>query len=226
MVLVSDETVEVDSDDARAWWRALMTNVVDLIVDSHRLLRAGSVARARSLTILALEELGKAERVYNAAERPWSTGLSTVPIPEQLLDWRRHPEKLDQGLFYSDYLPAFWGDWMSIPIREPIDGGFAAWHDERRQDTQARARDLNLKKQSGFYVDRSADGALATPATDPVTHEEVSDLHKRVAGAAEMLLITDHSRMKQETPDRYDSTHMLQTALLIYSHPEDFESAR
>ncbi|HZM75771.1 MAG TPA: hypothetical protein VFC19_08600 [Candidatus Limnocylindrales bacterium] len=41
----------------------------------------------------------------------------------------------------------------------------------------------------------------------------------------EMLLITDHSRMKFDAITAYDSTHQQQRRLLPISHPEDFQAA-
>jgi hypothetical protein len=44
----------------------------------------------------------------------------------------------------------------------------------------------------------------------------------RTAAVAEMLLITDHSRMKFDSPDRYDPTSDIQMRLLPFSHPDKF----
>lgn len=40
-----------------------------------------------------------------------------------------------------------------------------------------------------------------------------------------MLLITDHTRMKFDSPDRYDSTSDIQMRLLPFSHPDEFLTA-
>ena len=49
---------------ARRLWKALMDNASGLIADAHALLERGSYGRARSLTVLAQEELGKALWIY------------------------------------------------------------------------------------------------------------------------------------------------------------------
>ena len=46
--------------EARKFWKALVDNASALISDAHLLLAAESYGRARSLTVLAQEELGKA----------------------------------------------------------------------------------------------------------------------------------------------------------------------
>ncbi|WP_257891002.1 AbiV family abortive infection protein [Rhodococcus sp. USK10] len=43
--------------EARVFWKALMDNAASLIADAHVLLAAESYGRARSLTVLAQEEL-------------------------------------------------------------------------------------------------------------------------------------------------------------------------
>lgn len=84
-----------------------------------------------------------------------------------------------------------------------------------------RARRLNADKQAGFYVDRGPDGTVSSPAD--LSAEGVAEYLGRVAQAAEMLLIEDHSRMKFSSTSRYDSTQGLQMALMVYSHPEVFD---
>ena len=51
-------------EKARAFWKALMDNATSLITDARLLLEHGSFGRARSLTVLAQEELGKALWLY------------------------------------------------------------------------------------------------------------------------------------------------------------------
>lgn len=207
------------SPDARAWWRALMENVVSLVEDAHTLASIDSHARARSLIVLGMEELGKAHRLYDLAERGWTVGADTVEIPSGYLEWaKRHPSKLIEAINFSEYLPHFWGRW----IADPIDGDLERWFERRRGRQEGEAETLNLAKQAGFYVDRDEKGQLRSPASDPVSSEDVGAALERLAGATEMLLITDHSRMKFESTVGYDSTHDLQSRLLPYSHPSEF----
>ncbi|WP_413774887.1 AbiV family abortive infection protein [Actinocorallia sp. A-T 12471] len=58
--------VEMSPGQARDYWKALMDNATSLIKDSYLLLSAESFGRARSLMVLAQEELGKALWIYNA----------------------------------------------------------------------------------------------------------------------------------------------------------------
>ena len=66
--------VEMTPNDAREFWKALIDNASFLIADAHTLLAAESYGRARSLTVLAQEELGKDLWIYAAFESAWSQG--------------------------------------------------------------------------------------------------------------------------------------------------------
>ena len=56
--------MEMSPTMARAFWKALMDNATGLIADADTLLERESFGRARSLTVLAQEELGKALWIY------------------------------------------------------------------------------------------------------------------------------------------------------------------
>lgn len=47
-------------EETRAFRKALMNNAMGVIADAHLLLEHGSFGRARSLTVLTQEQLGKA----------------------------------------------------------------------------------------------------------------------------------------------------------------------
>jgi AbiV family abortive infection protein len=88
----TEETITAPT--ARAYWRALVENVVSLIEDAALLLDQ-SPARARSLLILAQEETGKAQRLYVLAESAWTGGLPEVTLPKQFLELEgRHSQKM------------------------------------------------------------------------------------------------------------------------------------
>lgn len=71
-----------------------MDNASGLIADAHALLRMGSFGRARSLTVLAQEELGKALWIYGTFEQSWSTGSETAQeVPRLKSDGRHHAVK-------------------------------------------------------------------------------------------------------------------------------------
>lgn len=64
-------TLQITAQEARDWWRALMGNVVDLVEDAAVLLQNGSPGRARSLVVLASEELAKAIWLDQVAGEFW-----------------------------------------------------------------------------------------------------------------------------------------------------------
>lgn len=70
--------VELSPQHARVFWKALMDNASSLITDARVLLTAGSYGRARSLTVLAQEELGKALWIYDTFETSWSRGMKRL----------------------------------------------------------------------------------------------------------------------------------------------------
>jgi AbiV family abortive infection protein len=205
---------------ARTYWRALMENVVSLIEDAAALLEQ-SPARARSLLILGQEELGKAHGIYELANRAWTDGEPTVELPDRFIKMERsHPPKIIQSLDFGSELAQFWGDYsfldeyQEMTIDEAVEHALA-----KRENYKTSAKTINLQKQAGFYVDRNGE-EISSPQT--VTVGNLADDIVQTAGVAEMLLITDHSRMKMETPDSYESTHDLQFRLLPFSHPGDF----
>jgi AbiV family abortive infection protein len=214
----------ISAATARKYWRALMANVVSLIEDAVLLLEQ-SPARARSLLILAQEEIGKAHRLYELSIDAWNSGSSTVELPGSFKEMERlHHPKIIQSLDFGADLPMFWGDYSGLDayagmtteemIEKMIEEAPTV-NESREVDAKA----INLQKQAGFYVDRHGDD-VSTPQDTQV--DDLMDLVIQTAGVAEMLLITDHSRMKFETPDQYEGTQDLQFRLLPFSHPEDF----
>lgn len=196
-----------------------MTNVVSL-VDDAAMLAEQSPARARSLLILAQEETGKAHVIYDAAQSAWTEGLPVVELPPRFRRLERlHQPKIIASMELEEELPSFWGDYSTIePLAdltmEQLDGHLKA----RSAERALSAGEVNRRKQAGFYVDRD-DDQITTPQTVQVTPSDLVHELMRTAAVAEMLLISDHSRMKLDSPDRYDSTRDLQTRLLPYAHP-------
>lgn len=193
---------------AREWWRALLSNVVDLIEDAAALLERKSYARARSLVILASEELARAVWLDRLASSKWLEEDSTVVITAKFWkDQKDHKAKLREVEDYAVGLAYFWSDARlpDGPLPTPRELG-------------NRAAQLNLDKMAGFYVEADSDG-IHTPADIPA--EGIQNHLQRVAGAAEMLMIQDHSRIKYSAGP-YDGTQDLQMGLMPYSHPEEF----
>lgn len=208
--------------EARVFWKALMDNASALIADAHVLLGVESFGRARSLTVLAQEELGKALWIYDEFETAWSTGAETTrEVGRLAVHGRSHAQKYLEAFVFGDELAFFWGD--SSRLRRP--------HAESREENLARrqreaedaARQANLDKQAGFYVDRGEDGAISSPTT--IDAADIQAELQTAAQVVEMLLIQDHSRMKMYARTPYDSTHEQQFRLLPISHPEDWTAA-
>lgn len=221
MPKATEETITASA--ARDYWRALVENVVSLIEDAALLLDQ-SPARARSLLILAQEEIGKARRLYQLAERAWTHDRADVTLPKAFVELEAlHRKKLVASLQYGEELPSFWGDYSGLESELDLSGDAVAQHVQaRKSEHESSAKTINIEKQAGFYVDRVGTMVVTPQAQD------VGDLFPaitRTAGVVEMLLITDHSRMKHQTPDRYDLTSDLQGRLLPFSHPEEFFAA-
>lgn len=216
--------VEMAPVEARAFWKALVDNASALISDAHVLLAAESFGRAKSLTVLAQEELGKALWVYDTFAEGWSSGDETPRTVDMLAKHgRSHTKKYLEAFVFGDELAEFWGDYSSLPDYGSEVGSWADAHLRRREAAETAAVEANLAKQRGFYVDRDSVGAVHSP-TQIEAGTTASDL-QTAAQVVEMLLIRDHSRMKHEAVTPYDSTHAQQFRLLPISHPDNLEAA-
>ena len=201
---------------ARAYWKALLDNSTSLIRDAHLLLDNESYGRARSLTVLAEEELGKALSVYETFENTWTLGNNET---HDLLrrGARDHLAKYRVAFEFGRELEAFWGSYPDVEY--PKEGGWETWSAERSTEAQTAASQANQSKQRGFYVDL-VDGKVLAP-TD-MNRDDVSADLGRAAQVIEMMLIKDHSRMKDAPIATYDGTHDLQWRVMPTSHPEEF----
>ncbi len=210
--------------EARTFWKALMDNAASLVDDAHLLVEAGSFGRARSLTVLAQEELGKALWIYETFERSWSEGASEALVVDELAKGgRHHVRKYARAYVFGSELEEFWGH-FDVDRWTPRDGEteeemLARW--EHEADEAATL--ANSAKQSGFYVDRDKAGAITSPRD--VERGSIPEDLQTAAQVIEMMLITDHSRMKLEASTPYDSTHAQQFRLLPITHPEDWDAA-
>jgi AbiV family abortive infection protein len=214
--------VTMRPSDAREFWKALMDNASALIADANVLLGVDSFGRARSLTVLAQEELGKALWIYDEFAAAWSTGDDTAREVSRLeVHGRSHVQKYLEAFVFGDDLAFFWGD--SSRLRPPGGESREEDHSRRQREAEGAARRANLDKQAGFYVDRGEGGAISSP-----TATGRGDIDRELQTAAqvvEMLLIQDHSRMKMYARTPYDSTHEQQFRLLPISHPDDWAAA-
>lgn len=201
------------ASDLRDWWLGLLGNVAGLLSDAHTLLGVGSTGRARSLGILAMEELGKAHRLYAIAAASWSTGAVEVELPAEFRDFERlHPPKLVQSMELADEAVGFWG--LATASLSWLDEFIGLTDDEvdqhryaLREGREAAAASLNVAKQAGLYVDAPWKPHDAAP-DGAIVREELES----TAEAALVLLVQDHSRMKFERSPGVDyrSTNDLQ----------------
>lgn len=211
---------------ARTFWKALMDNASELIADAHALLERESFGRARSLTVLAQEELGKALWIYETFEQSWSTGADEVlAIPRLASDGRRHAVKYMEAFVFGQELASFWGDYESFELPEDeSQEGWDAFFAKNQSEAKRAGKKANEEKMAGFYVDLDPSGeAVLSPAD--VSVGTIADDLQTAAQVVEMLLIKDHSRMKLEATTPYDSTHEQQHRLLPITHPEDWAAA-
>jgi len=207
--------------EAREFWKALMDNASDLIADAHTLLEVGSLGRARSLTVLAQEELGKALWIYDEFYAAWNRGDEDAAEVDRLATHgRSHTAKYLEAVIFGDELAQFWGDYNNIDQRREGES-WEEMFERRRSEAAAAAVEANQAKQRGFYVDRDADGFIHKP-TDVEASEIDEDL-QTAAQVVEMMLIKDHSRMKLDASTPYDSTHDQQWRLMPISHPEEYQ---
>ncbi|WIX85680.1 AbiV family abortive infection protein [Amycolatopsis sp. DG1A-15b] len=220
--------VEMSPSAAREFWKALMDNASALVTDAHTLLAAGSYGRARSLSVLAQEELGKALWIYEDFSFSWNEGDDSPRVVDNLTQHGRdHTMKYLEAVVFGDELAEFWGDYSRV--RE-LGASHDSWEEayaQRQREAELAAREANAAKQQGFYVDRAKDGSVLSPTALPAGTTE-TDL-QTAAQVIEMLLIRDHTRMKHDAKTPYDSTHEQQFRLLPVAHPEDwaaFQDAR
>jgi AbiV family abortive infection protein len=215
------ETEYVTAEFARLWWKSLMANVVALVKDAALLASHDSPGRAQSLIVLAAEELAKARWLYEAAEYEWSAPLGLygleprsageVTVPEGLSSTRRpHAEKLQVAEQFASGLAGFWDLERRMEYYERPD----------LETFLATAKQRNLDKQAGFYVDRAAD-KIASPLEIPA--EGIASAIRHTAKVVQMHLIEDHTR-QQDAPDAamIDSVEDLHWDVMPYSDPELF----
>ncbi|WP_091041907.1 AbiV family abortive infection protein [Glycomyces sambucus] len=221
--MARSEPEEISAAFARQWWKALLANAVALIEDAAVLAEHQSPGRAQALVVLAMEELAKARWLYQAAEHEWTAPLGmyglparparSVMVPEGLRTVRRpHGEKLQVAEQFASGLAGFWNstrrhEYYTLPDLETF---------------EATAKQRNLDKQAGLYVDRAA-----TSITSPldVPSGEVEGDIRRAAQVIQMHLIEDHTRQQDATEVwLIDSAEGMHWAVMPYAQPEEFTS--
>ncbi|UAK38814.1 AbiV family abortive infection protein [Gordonia bronchialis] len=205
----------MSAENARHFWRALMANAVALVEDADTLLGAGSPGRARSLLILAQEELARARAVYGTASPFWDQGGGTVELSPRpgsrahLSVSRDHREKISATDNYARNLGPFWGD-------------YSAWENGATAEPARVPVEVDAQKQAGLYVSSAPGkgGRFSTPLDYDDTESVAAEL-LRVAQVAEMALIEDHTR-RQDRDDPDEFVSKLHWLLLPLAHPEEY----
>jgi AbiV family abortive infection protein len=134
---------------------ALLANADGLLTSALAVLELGNVALARSLTILGLEESGKAIAIHNRRVQIVHEPEGTPFMSDHLSDlWANHQKKLE---LVHDFLveEAYWFG------TEPSDPEANATHLGKIKKWAGRHDRL---KQRGFYVGLDKTGAPMTPA--------------------------------------------------------------
>lgn len=215
----------ISAEFARQWWKTLMANAVALIEDAAVLATHQSPGRAQALVVLAMEELAKARWLYKAAEWEWTAPLGLygqgprpaqpIDVPEGLRTMRRpHAEKLQVAEQFASGLGGFWDPGRRKEYYELPD----------LRAFEATAKQRNLNKQAGFYVDRAGE-TITSPLQVP-GDGAVEDI-RHAAKVIQMHLIEDHTR-QQDSPDPslIDSAEDMHWAVMPYSDPELFTDVR
>ncbi|MEJ1180395.1 MULTISPECIES: AbiV family abortive infection protein [unclassified Pseudarthrobacter] len=216
--------MELSAKNARELWKALMDNAASLVRDAEVLLRSGSFGRASSLTVLAQEELGKALWIYDAFQASWTAGEDEIQVVKAIKEHgRNHTKKYMEAIVFGRELAFFWGGYdQDDDYGDDQESWERIWQ-ERQRKAELAAKDANLLKQRGFYVDQGTDGTIKSPGGIE-QGTLVQDL-QTAAQVIEMLLIKDHTRMKHDSAEPYDGTHSTQFSLLPIAHPEDWAVA-
>lgn len=175
---------------------ALLSNADSLLTGAIVLLEAGNVALARSLAILGLEESGKAIAIH---QRQVKIAYSSEGAPfvdgHLAKTWGDHGGKLKLvHEFLVDEL--YWFD--SEPPDREENLGYLGQIDEW-------ARNHNVLKQRGFYVDVTDEGNVLSPA-DLVEVDAMRELIGRVHQIGWQLRLGEHieakgqAEMERDTP--------------------------
>jgi len=158
---------------------AAARNVVGLVEDAEVLSGAGRPARAYSLAVLAVEELGKAGSLAVLAAMPENV-RDQAPVG-RLLEW--HQLKLVKGTLLAAVqvaLPEVCSTFAAQPISDLV---------EMVDKAQALARDEDRVRLRGLYVDVDRSGQIQQPSeVTPAQVREQLDLARLAASAASALL--------------------------------------
>ncbi|MBT2531981.1 AbiV family abortive infection protein [Arthrobacter sp. ISL-48] len=107
-----------------------------------------------------------------------------------------------EAIVFGRELASFWGDYgQNDDYGDDQESWEKLWQ-ERRQKAELAAKDANLIKQRGFYVDQETDGSIQSP--EGIGQGTLVQELQTAAQVIEMLLIKDHTRMKHFSAEPYD----------------------
>ncbi|MGV8967199.1 MAG: AbiV family abortive infection protein [Cellulomonas sp.] len=161
---------------ARTFWLALLENAARLVVEADALFPS---PRAKSLVVIAQEEVGKAVWVYKAFWCAWKDGDETpTEVPELRTKGLLHAAKLAAANGFLTPLVEYPGSpgLVDTELVEAHDPEWLAAH------LAGIAHEDNQAKKKGFYVDVEEDGSFTVP------HEiERPDLSTQIWWTADMI---------------------------------------
>ncbi|MGC4941739.1 hypothetical protein [Kribbella sp. DT2] len=132
-------------------------------------------------------------------------------MPEGLSSGRRpHAEKLQVAEQFASGLAGFWSLERRMEYYERPD----------LETFMATAKQRNLEKQAGFYVDRSSE-KVASPLAIPA--DDIANAIRYTAKVVQIHLIENHTRQQDARHvSLIDSAEDLHLAVMPFSDPELF----
>lgn len=202
----------MDPSKARAFWFALVDNAARLVVDADVL--GPTSPRAKSLVVLAMEELGKAQWVAQIYSWSWNSGdEAELDVPYLDEFGASHRQKLMQSTCYIEGASEFVSELRLFRSHAEVHLRPGVSVSDPRQYADylvSQADGCNKAKQRGFYVDMGEDGALLVPR-----EIDLSGVADEIWGAADTVqsMLLDRSLMGDLDP-RLDSIEALIAPIL------------
>jgi AbiV family abortive infection protein len=196
---------------------AAARNVVGLVEDAEVLSAAGRRARAYSLAVLAVEELGKAGSLAALAAMPENL-RAQAPVG-RLLEW--HQLKLVKGTLLGAAQvapPDACAMLAAMPISDVA---------EILDRAQALARDADRVRLRGLYVDVGPDGQVEQPSevTEAQVREQLDLARLASSTASGMLDPGAQARIAHPDQCTIDFSRALSSAFADVGHARSPEAA-
>jgi AbiV family abortive infection protein len=196
---------------------AAASNVLGLVEDAEVLSGAGRQARAYSLAVLAVEELGKAGNLTYLAAMPENV-RARAPVG-RLLEW--HQLKLVKGTLLAtvQYEPS-----VVCPKLATRSVSEVA---EILDDVQAFARDEDRVRLRGLYVDVDQSGQVTQPSeiTGAQVREQLDRARQAASVASDLLDPGAHDRIAHPEPCTVEFSRALISSFGVVGHSRSPEAA-